>query len=1044
MDTPIVQPVDLLSTDEPADLPLSTIHLPLPAWLSAASQETRDEYGRQLTAYHACANALESHLDKEVPSFDDFVREQLAARIKTDFGLDIDPDRVIVDLPKRVHRDYAIDPQLGHVKNHFARWVAGATREQLTLCELARRSFLADDEQMGRRLDFAVIEQDTATPAPGLNGRWVYSAIPQLNVAQRYLNRLDKVFATSTSQTERETDLLLAPYEAQILLEGFCEHARKRLSKEGYWLLQLAAQTRSSAEAHAANIELSWLELKPGTSVSGERNSRTVRGVCRVRDRDTGLCIIYLPDAPIDRPLIEATDSANALERLIEHLNRTPALVDYLAERTRDPHEAARQASYIRQALARGFDGFAQFVPALDLHMSMQQLQARAWPLYHLAQANARSQAVLRRQHHDQQNTVYLGYFKALLSLMPGIGTLISLEEGWTQSHDAMQAFHEGRVDDGLLALGSTALNILDVGFTVVPGAASIFMIARMARRGAGVHKAASALRQHVLKPFEGYEVSTSLSGAVPQFGRDLGAVLKDGQLWIEREGRAYAVYRRSGEQTLRLRKTATHGYEPPVRFEQGDWAYHGDVGLRGGVRSAIAEALIVNTHADPAFRTRHARELLDQFDFPVDRQRRLELDIAVHYQKHRTVPGWAEAYRRPAEPAQAAPQPGPSGVKRKEPSTADPQATRAPQPGPSRLASQATAADPWKVWGRTPGDAAGFQSVDTAPPIFTMSGEQGTPFIQIDGMRYDILPSGASQHPSMVFLKNPSSTSEGFSGLNETIRRAAHEQPVMAAFKDGKWTVHGPLFKRKIQQLVDEARPGFTATSCRVLAEKLFDAADHAHAGLTSSRLITMKATLSAWKKGGVAPLPELADPLLMLEGSRLTGIGTHNPRLRSSYGPSLKTFNRLDFDVTGSPLKEGLERVLTGVFNKKTATDFMADVLTRAGYKVVAKDDAILHARTIMLFRRPGQEPLYMLNVRRFIDRGATFHMNHLDGAVPLSNRWIDEWRAAYPGERAFQTLVEARDQGLLVKLVGGIGDNLDSYSGPKVFVQRLVNDF
>ncbi|WP_341958922.1 DUF6543 domain-containing protein [Pseudomonas sp. RC10] len=541
----VLQPVDLLTADEPHDQPLQSLSIAMPGWLSTVEQPVRDEYAQRLTEYHASAQALENHLDHVLPSFEDFVRARIKARIKDDLGIDLDPDLITVELPKRVWRDYRIDPQYGRVTNYFAPWVASRERERLTLAALAERNFAAGDAQMARRFDFAAIHGTS-----NLSGTWLHAVIPQLDVALHYRNLLKKVFQlapASTVQQQLDAERLLEPYQRKIELEAFCELNRRRLSEEGGLLLQLAAQSRSQAESDAAGIEMNWLQFKPGTSVSGEQDSHTLSGLCAIRSKVSNHTVIYLPDAPDDVLTVEASDPETARSRLIQHLISKPALTGYLAQRTLDAQGAACHVSYINQSLARGFEGFLRFVPALDLQLAAQQLDTRAWMLQQAIQSRARTRFDIQTEQNRQQGERYVGYLKALLGLLPGIGTLVSVQDGWLDGHDAMKAFREGRLDDGLLALGSTAMSVLDVAMSVIPGAASVFVLGRMARRSARLKTATSGLREHVLTPFEGYAVPKSLNDAVPQSGRDLGTRLKDGQLWIEREGQAYEVYRRAG-----------------------------------------------------------------------------------------------------------------------------------------------------------------------------------------------------------------------------------------------------------------------------------------------------------------------------------------------------------------------------------------------------------------------------------------------------------------------------------------------------------------
>ena len=1044
-----LNPLDLMPAHDTRDPDLLEITAPLPEWLTTAGESVCAQYSEQLITYHASAHRLEAHLSAVLPSFDEFVREQLEAQIKHDLGINLDPDLVSIDLPKSVSRTYDVDPQFARVINYSAPWVASTERERISLTQLAQRNFLADDEQMARRLDLAGIDLDAPPDAAPLAAGYLHALVTRLNVAQGYRTLLASVFsvpAMTTPQAPLQAHLLLEPYELQIRLLGFCEFTRKRLSADGHRMLTLATQARTRLETEAAGLEMHWVQFRPGASLSGASDEHTLAGLCVMRDRETGRALIYLPDAPAQITLIEDVNLAQVRNRLIMHLISTPELIEYVAERTLDSDRKAHHISYIEQALARGFDGFIQFAPALDLQLAAQQLQVRAQRLYQMTRTHAKSRSDLLLERTEEQNRRLLVYFGAMLGVLPGIGTLISLKDGLSDTQRVARSFSDGDWDEALLATGQMLLNVLDVALSVVPGASTLSMLARWGRRGAIVPSAALSTHKHVIKPFAGYEVRTSLIGAAPQSGRDVGTLLKSGQLWIQRDGQVYAVHRRGGEQTLRLSKTASQGYEPPIRLHEGRWVYHSDVGLKGGVRSTIAETLIAKAHLDPAFQNRHARQLLDQYRFAPESQRRMELDIAVYYQKHRTVPGWAEAYRKGERAPDTLPRGG--GIEGTRPGLPTVGSAAGASSAAEVPISSPAVADAWKAWGRSGGDASKVESISVQLPIFRVSGEPGGDFVQIQGLCYDILPSGASQHPTIVFLRNPRMLEDTFFGLNETIRLNRYEQPLMASFTNGTWSVHGPLFKHKIQKLVEQARPGMTPASNRILAEKLFERADSAHSGLTATRLIQMRATLNAWQTGGLCALPHLNDPLLMLEGSRMTRIGTLAPRLKVSYGPSLLSFNRLDFTVS-DPVLLGLRAAAMrgsnkGVAGKKTLRAFMSALLSRAGYTVVDDMSGVLQVRSILLFRRPGQGHLFMLNMRRFSGPLPAFPLTNVNSAVPMSNRWIDEWAAGRPADSVLTELMQERARGQLVKLMGGIKNTSATESGTQVFVQRIADDF
>jgi hypothetical protein len=1057
MNTAYPSPAELLA-DESLDHTLLEFTAPLPEWLRMADAQEQETYSALLTAYHVAASRLEGHLHEALPSFEDFTSDQLSTRIKMDLGIEIDAEQFILDVPVSVSQAYEIDPQFGRVKSYGAPWVPSENREQFSLAELARRNFAVGDEDMAHRLSFADSDLNEARYVKaGLTASYLHRIIPHLDVAQNYRDLLRTIFelpaqtsegltAQSAPARQNQIDILLEPYENKILLDGFCAATRRRLTNEGYRMLILASVARSRIETDAAQLEMNWVVFKPGHSVGGEGGGHTLSGLCVVRHLSSGRTLVYLPDAPGDLVFVEGTTADEARSRLIQRLISDDRLVDYMSERTLDDANRTLHAGYIRQALMRGFEGFIHFKPALDLQMAALQLSTRAGTLYRMTEKLGRSAFDLDRAASRQRNATYLAYFRAVLGLLPGIGTVISVQDAWGEGHEAAEAFRSGRLDDGLMAAGSAALSVLDVAISIVPGAASIGVLTRYGKRSRGLRPVASTTRHYEIQPFEGYEVHKSLSDAIPQSGRDAGTFLQDGQLWIHREGHTYGVYRRGTEETLRLKRSPTHGYEPPVRFENGHWVYHTNVGLKGGVKSSIAEILIAKAHPDPAFTHRQARQLLDGFAFPPDRQRRLELDIAIHYERHRELPTWAETYRRPEPAPDATAPPGPSGVKRKAGPNTESEAKRTENGGAGTPASLSARPGDWRQWAQPLGDAAGIERTVAIPPVFRRTGMMEE-FIHIDGVRYDVLPCGGSSSSSTVFLKAPTTVDQSLTGLNKAVR-VTGDQPVMASWFSGKWTVHGPLFKRAIHELIEQGRPGLTPASYRVLAEKLFELADQGQSGWTATRLINMKAALNAWQKGGQARLTALNDPLLMLEGARMQWVRTPNPSLNVGTGPSLRTFNRLDFRVNEVSLVEKLivavTEDVTGHAGKASMRELMSALVTKAGYTLIAPDDTLLHRKGLLMFQREGLEEVYLMKLRRFSNARTILKVASADRPALMSNRWLDEWMADLTYEPVIDRLGALREGGRLIKLIGGVKVTSKTDAGTQVFMQRLADDF
>jgi hypothetical protein len=1025
----------------------------LPAWLLNASLEARQEYAARLAEFHSAAARLESHLQTQLPSLEAFTARCLNARLKQDLGADIDADQLIIDLPKSVHRQVDIDPQYGSPL-HYKPWKASEARVQLSLSDLARQNFDASDDNTVARLGMLTCSYPASPQRPDLQrvtGDYLLKIIPELNIAGQYRSLLRTVFRLRSPASASDAELMIKPYELQIILDGFCAWQRRRLSEAGYALLIQAAQARSPAGLNRTGIYTSHLVFKPGQAMTGERSSRTLQGISVIEHAASGKVLVYLPQVPDGECVIEADSVQDARERLISSLLRSPARVAWLASCVENASEQATATSYIHEALRLGFEGFIGVVPALDLLISEQQLQVREDLLFEQSRAAARSNHDLKGENRQRRNLLYLMFFRGVVSFVPGLGVLFSVQDGWSDGHAASKALGAGQLDDGLLLAGSTLLSVIDVLLSVIPGVSTASALAVMARRATRLRQLGSLGRalpstsgRSRVSHFVGYEADISLSGAVAQSGTDAGTWLKNGELFIRHQGSAFRVYRRPGEQTLRLKKTAAQGYEPPVRQVGGEWVSHSDVGLKEGGRSMIAEILLVEGHGSPAFRRRQARELLDEFDFPADQQQRMELLLAEHYRKTKALPDWVEQYRRPP-----APQSAPVPTKRKEPDSAQIEPNRRPpQPvaGPSR---SATHTDAWQAWEKPVADMTLLDQISVNPPIYRLDFTHDYDVIRIGQKFYEILPAGGQRRTNTAFIRNPASHSQtrNFAELSEVIARNPNAQPLMAKYQPatGQWAVEGPLFTRKIETYIAEARPGFTDTTNLVVAHKLFEMADTSTSGMTATRMINLKSTLNAWRAGEPSQLAQLNDPLLMLNKAHPGNQADNRLRWNIGYESSLDPFERLDFAVQHPVTKEWLSRSLSqaglpgGI---QSLRGLMVDVLTRTGYEIL-HDQLLVSGRDFIAFRRRGQHEVYLLYLRRaksgrISTPPSGAFRDPLDG-----DGMVEPLIRTYAAEPIAHTLEQARQQGNVIKLMGGTNFSSLADSGTQVFVIRLPDD-
>lgn len=1006
----------------------------LPDWLLKAPVDIRAEFVDLLKAYRGAAVLLESLLEQTLPAYEDFAAQCVAQRIKQDLKLEVDPARLMVELPEHVRHDIDIAPE---TPRPFSFWKPSETWVKQSLAQLACYNLDPDDPATRALWSFARISYPPAAQMPGLQaltGAYLHGIIPALDVTQKYRRVLQSVFGARASRAVANAELKLKPFELEIILTGFTARYRRLLSDAGYQLLQQAARARSVSELNAAGIFSHWVVFKPGQAVSGERSDTTLQGLCMLRHADSGKVLVYLPGVPDGHCLIEANSLDEAREYLLQSLLKVPARVAWLASRVDDTVDRERHEHYINEALRRKFSGFIAFVAAVDLLPSEQQFNFREWLHYQQTRLQGRTNHELGLERERQRSQLYLMFLKAGLSFLPGLGVVISVKDGWDDGQASVEALRGGRVEEGISMAGSTLLSVADVLMSVVPGLAGVAVLARTARQATRVRQAARLLgtlpsvarKSYVIKPFAGYEIDFVRSGAVPLGGRDAGVWRKDGKWFIYRHDKACEVYRRPGEQALRLKKTATQGYEPPVRRVGGQWVYHTDVGLKGGARSWIAEVLISQCGGS----RQDARRLLDQFAFPEPEQLRMELDVAWFYQTHRTTPSWAERYRRPA-----ASEPTPSTSSSRLPDTGQPVAgTWQPLSGP----------DSWQKWALASEETRVMDQISFTPPIFRYNRSPDLDAIRIGEDYYEILPWGAGETGMDVLIRNRQVPCVSFADLCQLLRHNPNNQPRVARFNQGtaQWQMHDMLFSQSIEGLIEACRPGFTGVTQQVLAQKLYDLSLNASPHLTANRLLTMKATLKAWQHGGQAPLAQLNDPLLMLSGASPARNANGTLFWRVSNESALEPFQRLDFaardpmiaahlyDLTVDPSAHAL----------RTLRSLMARALSVNGYEVIGHEFHTRH-RNFMAFRRPGQETVYLLNLRQ----GRHSIVEAAPGQVIVNDPHLNPWLASPNlGEHddpVVMALREANANGRLVFLLGGINVNDLELGGTQVFVMRLA---
>ncbi|AIS19173.1 hypothetical protein LT40_17920 [Pseudomonas rhizosphaerae] len=560
----------------------------LPSWLTKAPDAVHKVYGLRLHAYNQAATDLERYLGGEPANLFSFAHGLLAQRLKADLGQDLDPEQVIVQMPDEV--EHKAVPNVPSLIKRPSR-----ATHRLHLVELA---LLNVDRQVSARLDFAQLfdgRTGLALNVAGLNAGYLRALVIELDIARQYR---DKVVATFGLLDDAQplgglrSQILLAPYRHQLLLHALSAQQQGQLDAAGVALLERAVAARTPTALAQQNLAVCTVTLSLGGQ---ERDLYT--SLVLIHDPVAQQVVLYLPDVPQGGEFIQAATPAAASDQLLRRLLK-PAVLTWLAGQG-GLHEASpERVAYLDTALLRNYMGFIAYraVSHRVYPVAACLLETRKHLLLAEAAAASRSRDDVRQAFKQQ----LLGGARQLLisglSYQPGIGTAIQLHDGWNDAQAAANAFSQGHTALGLRRMASAELNFGFALLSFIPGAAGLRAARDSVRKRQRLATAMPPIdvghKRHVLNGFKGHEVDISLVAAKAQNGRNLGTWKKDGKLYIWQDGKAYEVFRRPGELTLRLRKTARSGYEQPVRrAANGRFVGHADLPGKGGGKPAAAAA---------------------------------------------------------------------------------------------------------------------------------------------------------------------------------------------------------------------------------------------------------------------------------------------------------------------------------------------------------------------------------------------------------------------------------------------------------------------
>lgn len=451
--------------------------------------------------------------------------------------------------------------------------------------------------------------------------------------------------------------------------------------------------------------------------------------------------------------------------------------------------------------------------------------------------------------------------------------------------------------------------------------------------------------------------------------------------------------------------------YRSPIaRDSQGVWRIEtAQAGLLGGIRSTLAPFRV--RVAFPNFSFREARKLLDQFDFPPASQMRLELDLAEYLVKHHVFPIWSRQYLKPGlGEAAARVQPSTSSStvglsnKRKlaEPAGDFPRnAPKQPVVSTTTVVIEPLNNTSWKHWGQAL-EATQLTPVSLNPPISKVTDAKGTyRVINIDELYYEILPQGNLPQGNRVFIRYPDKPCNTYEQLGLLIHQSRYLQPRLAEFINGQWVVHPPFFHKSLAQFVGSLLPALTPVSRSAVAKRLYQFADTSSPDLTPKRMRTINNTLHGWRTGNAVPDHlHLGDPLALLAQK---GTAAGNKTFTLGQLARTSFFNQLDLILLAS------ERLLLN--EPLGLNNMMRRVLERLGYQIYPD----IPSATELVFRRKGAGTMNYLQLH-------SINSPQISLAKTLSES-IEAMIQRNPLSPLSLAMKTARHEGKLLAFLGGV---------------------
>lgn len=658
------------------------------AVLGEMSVTVQADYARQLRVISESALAVERYLAERLPSVIEFAVRKLRDQFMHDgFGQDLDPQQVMFDIPDSVKVFKTFSPpkailpeiEVGHVPLDYRGY---------SLVQLALMNLDLTDPQTALRLKHMRVRNPAWKSR--LTVAYLGRTLPALDVAGAYEREIKQVFFGPASANERFsalqpensvlTQLLSRPHRQALELQLWLSR-QQGLSEAALKVFSRAIRARTVADLHGEgmSIEIGQVVLSRFVEPYGWTLLDRVRVI---RDKLSGLTLLYLPDFPEGKNLQVYPGLASANTALTQMANSTASL-HYVAGQVKSNDDVTG----VQASLADG----AALVPAEWLECVFTSEADMAWGLslerpdrlIRTVNLVGRSSARLMALRNERDTQQTLNLIASGMALVPGLNLLSDVyfitqaATSLGQTHDFLDRVMLAAqivmcVADIMMTLGGAVLPAPGVEGAQVaelageaevedlvaqPHVPAQVNLQRLNVRRALVQAGRSAQPRPVLARvgadalFEGFETGRSPQGATALSGQyDRGSYLSEGVQFIVHKGTSYCVGRPKNAQALHLRDPVTGTYGPPVRLgANAEWQYAAGYGLPGGMKSAVEYLL------EGGMSLEVAQGIMADYDFPANSG--LEQLFAIQVKTTGIKPEWGSKFRAQLP----GPSPGPS-----------------------------------------------------------------------------------------------------------------------------------------------------------------------------------------------------------------------------------------------------------------------------------------------------------------------------------------------------------------------------------------------